>query len=255
MMQEFILRPGDVNRAAVLDANLLKFSAEIKVLPGIKSATARSVLVEQIVESLRRIEFVHLVRDGKIDARRADPQSELFDPIRAAAFWMRKGNFDEAFWLVFLATHFGKHAKHGWALTRAIYGGPNGQPWTWVVVSKNVAALRAWLASQEHALRAKFAFSNLRDICESGAIAKKKLGPNVADALKRRLSDFQSIASFDELPFAKPKKRSKNVKFDLPDNWELVVTSGHSDNPTLPSGKIDWSQVTRLKIVRIEKRK
>src|SRR5579872_7285183 len=98
-------------------------------------------------------------------------------------------------------------------------------------------------------LELAFATKALRDICESGAIAKKKLGPNVADALKRRLSDFQSIASFDELPFvAKPKKRSKNVKFDLPDNWELVVTSGHSDNPTLPSGKIDWSQVTRLKI-------
>lgn len=98
-----------------------------------------------------------------------------------------------------------------------------------------------------------FATKALRDICESEAIAKEKLGAKVADALKRRLSDFRSIDSFDELPFTKPKKNSNNVTFGLPDDWHLVVTGGHSDNPKLASGKIDWTKVTRLKIVKIEK--
>jgi len=105
------------------------------------------------------------------------------------------------------------------------------------------------------ALELAFETKALRDICESEAIAKSALGAKVADALRRRLSDFRSIDSFDELPFAKPKKNSNIVTFDLPDDWQLVVTGGHGDNPKLASGKIDWTKVTRLKITRIERRK
>ena len=103
------------------------------------------------------------------------------------------------------------------------------------------------------ALELAFETKALRDICESEAIAKRALGIQVADALRRRLSDFRSVDTFDELPFAKIKKRSNNVTFGLPDNWQLVVTGGHGDNPKLPSGKIDWTKVTRLKIAKIEK--
>ena len=105
------------------------------------------------------------------------------------------------------------------------------------------------------ALELAFETKALRDICESQAIAKRVLGAKVADALRRRLSDFRSVDTFDELPFVKTKKSSNSVTFDLPDDWHLVVTGGHSDNPKLASGKIDWMRVTRLKITRIEKRK
>lgn len=105
------------------------------------------------------------------------------------------------------------------------------------------------------ALGLGFETKALRDICESEAAAKRKLGVKVADALKRRLSDFRSIDTFDELPLAKTKKSSNSVTFDLPDDWQLVVTGGHGENPKLASGKIDWTKVTRLKITRIEKRK
>jgi|SRR5665213_283870 len=105
------------------------------------------------------------------------------------------------------------------------------------------------------ALELAFETKALRDICESEAFARKQLGAKVADALWRRLSDFRSIDSFDELPFAKPKKNSNSITFDLPDDWQLVVTGGHGENPKLPSGKIDWAKVTRLKITKIEKRK
>lgn len=104
------------------------------------------------------------------------------------------------------------------------------------------------------ALELAFATQALRDICESESIAKRELGAKVADALRRRLSDFRSIDSFDELPFAKPKKNSNSVTFDMPDDWQLIVASGHSDDPKLASGKTDWTKVTRLKITRIEKR-
>jgi hypothetical protein len=103
------------------------------------------------------------------------------------------------------------------------------------------------------ALELAFETKALRDMCESEAIAKRKLGAKVADALWRRLSDFRSIDSFDELPFAKSKKNSNSITFDLSDDWQLVVTGGHGDNPKLASGKTDWTKVTRLKVTRIEK--
>jgi hypothetical protein len=105
------------------------------------------------------------------------------------------------------------------------------------------------------ALELAFETKALRDICESEAIAKRELGAKVAGALRRRLSDFRSVDTFDELPFVKIKKSSSSVTFDLPDDWQLVITGGHGDNPKLASGKIDWTKVTRLRIARIEKRK
>ena len=75
---------------------------------------------------------------------------------------MRKGELDEAFWLIFLSTHFGKHVRYGWGLTRAVYGGLNGEAWTWKRVSRNVDAFRGWLSKNEIVLKARYAFSNHR---------------------------------------------------------------------------------------------
>jgi hypothetical protein len=178
------VRPSDVSRAIKLNASLVKFDSEIEKLLGIRNSAARAVLVEQIVESLRRIEFVHVVRDGEIDPRRADPASHLFDPIRAAAFWMRKGELDEAFWLVFLSTHFGKHVKYGWGLTRAVYGGSNGQTWTWKRVSRNVGEFRRWLSQNEVALKQRYAFSNHRKYQSLSAYSKVGTGAVVESYVK-----------------------------------------------------------------------
>jgi hypothetical protein len=105
------------------------------------------------------------------------------------------------------------------------------------------------------ALELAFDTKALRDICESEAIAEKELGAKVAGALKRRLSDFRSVDTFNELPFTKPKRNSNRVTFQLPDDWQLVVMSGHGTDPKLGSGKIDWTRVTRLKVIKIEKRR
>ena len=103
------------------------------------------------------------------------------------------------------------------------------------------------------ALELGFETEALRDICESSKVARKKLGAKVAEALMRRLSDFRSIDNFDDLPFGPPQRHSDTLSFKLPNGWRLVVTGGHGENPTQPSGKIDWSQVSRLKILLIEK--
>jgi len=104
-----------------------------------------------MIASLRRLDYSHIIRTRDISPDRVDPQSQLFDPERAAVLHFRAGRLDEAFWLVFLITHFGKSLKHGWRMLRDVYSGLGAGTWTWARVSANPAAFRAsLLANQGH---------------------------------------------------------------------------------------------------------
>ncbi len=126
------MRPPDRARAADLERRVCDFDAERRALPGIRPQGHLPCLIEQLIESLRRIEYIYRVRDGNHDPRRMDPTTSLFDPLKASILQYRQGNVDEAYWLVFLATHFGKHAKDGWRLARDVYGRLGGPGlWDW----------------------------------------------------------------------------------------------------------------------------
>jgi hypothetical protein len=134
-----------------LDANLQAFSANQCALPGIADPVARTTLVKQMIASLRRLDYSRIISTRDISLDRADPQSQLFDPEKAAVLHFRAGRLDEAFWLVFLITHFGKSLKRGWRMLREVYSGRGTDTWTWGRVSANPAAFRAWLlANQGH---------------------------------------------------------------------------------------------------------
>jgi hypothetical protein len=117
-----------------LEADLATFSANQRTLPGIAVPAARVTL-----------DYSDIIQTRDISPDRADVNSLYFDPERAAVYQMRVGNIDEAFWLVFLITHFGRSLNHGWLRLREIYSGLSGQTWTWTRVSANPAAFRAWL--------------------------------------------------------------------------------------------------------------
>jgi hypothetical protein len=115
--------------------------------PGIANDNACNTFVEQVIESERRIRFVEIYRDGKeISQHRADPSSEFFDPIKAAILHARSNCLDEASWLVFLATHFGKNSKGGWRYCREVYLGNGGiEIWNWQRISTSTREFRSWL--------------------------------------------------------------------------------------------------------------
>jgi hypothetical protein len=113
--------------ATRLEADLAAFSANRRVLPGIADPAARATLAVQMVASLRRLDYSEIIRMHDISSNRADPNSPSFDPQRAAVFHMRAGRTDEAFWLVFLVTHFGKHLTHGWQRLQDVYSALGGQ--------------------------------------------------------------------------------------------------------------------------------
>lgn len=133
------------------------------LLPGVAGSDERWCLACQIVDSLRRIRFAHFLRDKNHSSACAVPYSGCFDPLKAAVLANRRGDLDEAWWLVFLATHFGKHAVDKWQLVEAVYGALNEREegWTWAEAFNDQRGFLAWLRTESMRLK-QFRFSNHR---------------------------------------------------------------------------------------------
>ncbi len=143
------MKPTERVRAQRLRGVLRSYEARKRVLLGIHDAARRAALLEQIIESIRRIEYVSAIHKRKLSPLRADPSSDHFDPLKAAVLCAQRGDTDEAFWLVFLSVHFGRHGRDGWRLCRDVYAGTTPSAlWTWAHVTSNVSAFRNWLAAQ-----------------------------------------------------------------------------------------------------------
>lgn len=142
------------NEIARLTTALARLEAAEFPLPGIRNPAQRLVYVKQVIDSIRRVNYVSVVASRNLDPRRADPQSDLFDPIKAALINMANGNIDEAFWLVFLFVHFGKHRRSGWRYASEVYGrlrqGPDN--WTWIEISADPTQFRDWLRANQATL-------------------------------------------------------------------------------------------------------
>lgn len=137
------------SQASHLVTALQNFSRDEHSLNGLNSPACFDVFACQILDSIRRIRYMEMLtsRTDYMNPLRKEPNSELFDPLRAACLHLRENNYDEACWLVFLATHFGRSNKTGWILCRDIYSGLGTQTWTWEAITDDFAAFEQWFAS------------------------------------------------------------------------------------------------------------
>ncbi|MEP2474368.1 MAG: hypothetical protein ABJH45_22855 [Paracoccaceae bacterium] len=100
-------------------------------LPGISTAQRRRCWAQQIVSSLRRISYTDTLLMRRVNPARSDPRSGIFDPVRGSLHYHRRGQLDEAIWLTFILTHFGKHSVDEWAFAQDVYGSFQAGPvWT-----------------------------------------------------------------------------------------------------------------------------
>ena len=53
------------------------------------------MLIEQLLESVRRVKYVEVIRTLKLSNRRADPNDDLFDPLKAAILCQRRRNIQD----------------------------------------------------------------------------------------------------------------------------------------------------------------
>ena len=142
-----MLRPGDRALARQLNDRLDTFHHTTHNLPGIQPLAPRETFLTQVVESIRRVRYVTVIGGRDVTERRADPNDELFDPLKAAILFQRQGELDEAFWMVFFFVHFGKHSRSGWGYARQVYGclGDAHHRWDWATTSADPEAFRVWL--------------------------------------------------------------------------------------------------------------
>lgn len=137
-----------------LSSALERYEKANGALPGISQPECRAAFVEQLVESVRRTLYFEHVRTRAWDPSVADPASDAFNPLRAAVRRKGAGQRDEAFWLVFLYVHFGKHLRSEWRLIADVYGRlGDGTLWSWEAVTADVNGFRRWLDDSIESIR------------------------------------------------------------------------------------------------------
>ena len=175
------MRPGDRALAVQLEGGLQLFHGRDHELPGIEEAVRRAAFLAQLIESIRRNKYVSVMKAGDISKRRADPNDELFDPLKAAILFQRKGELDEAFWMVFYFVHFGKSRYSGWRYARQVYGclGEPNRKWDWNTTQADPAGFRSWLSANQDRIRlpgAHGGFGNHRKYQSLDAFSKNGTG-------------------------------------------------------------------------------
>jgi hypothetical protein len=103
------------------------------------------------------------------------------------------------------------------------------------------------------ALEISFEKKSLRELCENQDKASQSLGEKAADQLRRRLADLRAATSIADLVAIQPRfPDGETATLELCDGCEIVFRSNHLDAPKRKSGKLDWSRVTRIKIMNVK---
>lgn len=239
------MRPSDQPLAQSIERKLRTFNRKIQ-LPGITSTANRECLIEQIVDSTRRIRYILLMRDHDVSPINIKTASNLFDPLKGAVWYKRRGNFNEAFWLVFLATHFGKNKSTGWNLARIVYGGRRANPyWTWKRVTDDPELFLKWLDGNQDHLRENGKFGNHRKYESCNAYNQRGTGAAVISYINWIGNGNDHNAMFEEIQ--ENPDHDPRVVFDyLYNSMNKVVTFGRT-------AKFDFlTMVGKLGLVEIE---
>ena len=120
--------------------------AEHIQMVGLNSDERKSVFAAQLTDSVRRIEYLNSVAARSNSPNLHMPYSGSFEPFGGATVLHKTGQIDDAYWLVYLATHFGKHKDDRWNLTEDFYGRfGEGGVWNWATAIQDPLGISNWL--------------------------------------------------------------------------------------------------------------
>lgn len=95
----------------------------------------------------------------------------------------------------------------------------------------------------------------LRRLCEHQAHAQRELGDPCARKLRARLDDLDAATRVAELVAGRPHplrgERAGQFALDLQGGVRLVFEPNHNPIPCREAGGIDWSCVTKIRIIYI----
>jgi len=130
----------------MLGDGLAQYESEVSPLPGIAADERRLEFVAHLVDSGHISDSLRAVAASHTAGGCSDPSSEDFNPLCAAVSHHRRGDIEEACWLVFLATAFDMSPVYGWDIVAAVYRRGNDPGlWDWDAASTDVILLREWL--------------------------------------------------------------------------------------------------------------
>ena len=103
-------------------------------------------------------------------------------------------------------------------------------------------------------LELAFDTRELRKLCESESAADRELGIGVATKLRNRLADIDASQNVEELASGRPQKQDGDpptLTLHLSKSCSVTFCANHSRPRTNPDGTVDWSRVTRIKLIKI----
>lgn len=166
---------------------------------GLKAPNRVECFAKQLIDSVRRIEYIKTLSVRPINQRCADSNVNTFNPIKAAIWHRNQGNVDEAFWIAFLSTHFGKNRRSAWNLTRTVYHGKGGSNiWSWNNVRDNTEDFKIWLDKNDTKIRMSGSFGNHRkyeSINQLGDVVESYIGWVNASGNHKQLIDDSILIS------------------------------------------------------------
>ncbi|GAB3861562.1 hypothetical protein GCM10028822_41230 [Hymenobacter terrigena] len=216
----------DIPQAQALATRLSRFTNP--ALPGVQLPASLDCLAAQLIDSIKRVRYATVIGQRRIQgATVADAASSSFNPIVAAVWQHQHGNLEEACWLVFLSTHFGKSNRRGWGLLRAVYGDlGSGNPWTWARVSTDLQGFRRWLVANEATLRQAGSFGNHR---KYESLVPPGTGAGTADTVAGYVSWVKDAGGHDALHKAAQAAGTPQQAFDyLYQGLEEVLRFGRT---------------------------
>jgi toxin HigB-1 len=113
----------------------------------------------------------------------------------------------------------------------------------------------AWFIGRLTVLVLAFDSMSLRAVCEDAAQANTELGPAVAEALRHRLADLRAATSPADLIAGSPRVLHvgayEYMSVNLTEGFRMVFAPNHVKNPRDAANGIDWTKVSRIKIIEI----
>lgn len=101
----------------------------------------------------------------------------------------------------------------------------------------------------------EFSSKQLQKLCEQNKFAIRELGAACAKKLQNRIADLHSANDVMELPAGKPHPLKLNRKgqyaIELSDGKRLIFIPANNPTPMIDDENIDWSRVTKIKIIDI----
>ena len=104
-------------------------------------------------------------------------------------------------------------------------------------------------------MRITYASKKIQRLCEQEKHQRKELGEKRAKRLKTRLNELRAVENVSQLQLGRPhaltEDRAGQYSVDLDGPMRLLFEPTDQPPPTLPSGGIDWQQVSSVRLLEI----